>query len=199
MGRGFGSSIRHLLTGRLLCSFVFFAFLISILIATDAFGSVDVNMDPSSTTYLAVSLNPDMLTADRSGFFVILAALLGISGTFNLVPIKRPIPRLFFTLAFSYSAGRALLSWLVFSLEVSQNVHYCSNVSIQGIPAVIIGRFANAWLLAVTVCILFPAVDIIHVNNSSLFASDCVSCRWLDLLVFNWPDCDCLVLGYDSR
>jgi hypothetical protein len=90
---------------------VFFGFLMSTLVATDAFGSVEVTTDPSSTAYLAVSLNPDMLTSDRSGFFVVLAALLGISATFDLIPIKRPLARLLFELAFAYSAGRALLAW----------------------------------------------------------------------------------------
>ena len=74
-------------------SAVFGAFLISILVATEEFGSVIVGYDPSSTTQLVVSINPDMMTKDRSGFFVVFATLLALSAAFDLIPIRRPLPR----------------------------------------------------------------------------------------------------------
>ena len=79
------------------------------LVSTEALGPLTISYDKSASTYLVVSLHPELAQGDHSGLFLLITAFLVITAFLGLFPIHRPIPRILFALSFSYCAAHAVL------------------------------------------------------------------------------------------
>ena len=80
-----------------------------ILLSAEALGPISVALDPTSTTYLVVSLHPELAQGDHSGLFLLVAAMLVVTALLGMFPIHRPMPRIFFAVALAYCTAHAVL------------------------------------------------------------------------------------------
>ncbi len=80
-----------------------------ILISTESLGPLRLTIDPTSSTYLMVSLHPNMTQGGNHGIYVIITAILVISAVTSIFNVHRPLPRLLFILSLSYCIAQILL------------------------------------------------------------------------------------------
>ena len=110
------------------------------LVATEALGPLSISYDRSSSTYLVVSLHPELAQGDHSGLFLLVSAFLVVTALLGLFPIHRPIPRILFALSFSYCAAHAVLGLAFPASMGTDNPHN--------------GAFDLPWVYSYVFCIL---------------------------------------------
>ena len=79
-----------------------------LLVSTESLGPLRLTVDPTSSTYLMLSLHPDM-TQGNHGVYLIVTAVLIICAFTSMFNLHRPIPRLLFALSISYCVAQILL------------------------------------------------------------------------------------------
>ena len=84
--------------------------LLSLLLAVNALGAFNMSADPNSPVKMVLSLQPEM-TNESTGVYLILSLLLLLSAASGVFPVRKPVPRLLFLLAFSYCSARASMGW----------------------------------------------------------------------------------------
>lgn len=92
--------------------------IVSALIAAKALGVPTFSYNPSSSTFISIKLQTEIEGEQHSGVYLMISALLCMSTVFNVLAVKKPIPRILFVLAFSYCSAKSLLSW-AFPLSMS--------------------------------------------------------------------------------
>ena len=80
------------------------------LVASEAFGTLSVSIDPDSPTFLVIDAHPE-LAADHGGFFMLLSIFMLAAAAVGLLPVRKAASRFLFIVAFSYCAANALLEW----------------------------------------------------------------------------------------
>ena len=80
-----------------------------VLVATEALGPLTIQADPTSSTYLVISLHPELAQGDHSGLFLLATAFLVATAFIGLYPIQRPLPRVLFAISFSYCTAHAMI------------------------------------------------------------------------------------------
>lgn len=165
----------------------------SALVASDALGPLSLHVDPSSPTYVVISLHPE-LASDHSTFFLVLSALLAIAAALNILPVQKPLSRLVFALVFAYCSAKALMGW-AFPLSMSDGAlqHgaldlpwvYCFASSLLGTSATLHSSLpsastAGAWVFSLCGCLPVVAVvwafaiDALTVSYEGIWWSACL-------------------------
>lgn len=99
----------------LYCFIIFFhsifsvVFVGSLMIASEALGPVSISIDPTSSTYVVVSLDP-LLADQHAGLFMIISVLLLLGAMVGILPLRRVLPRYIFLFVFTYCGSVTLHS-----------------------------------------------------------------------------------------
>ena len=179
-----------------------------VLVSTESLGMLRLSIDETSSTYLMLSLHPEMAQGDHSGAYAIVTTILIAAAAVGIFNVNRPVPRLLFVLSLSYCSAQILLSvafpasmgidspllggtqlpWLytfVFTLcscsialRVVQRAHSRAKM---GTDYVVESHFKNPFFLAWTI---LPFVAIVWTMLESTFRRHALGIMWVAAIQF---------------
>lgn len=138
-----------------------------VLIALNALPLV-LQLDSSSPTYLVLQLHPE-LSEDHEAIFVILSFLLLLAAGVNIVPLKSPLPRLFFLLTFSSTFARTLILF-GFPLALNTNSPHHGIFQLPWLYCYLIS-FAGSFIAVQSSMILKPKNEMKENNDNDYIGS----------------------------
>lgn len=78
--------------------------------AFEALGPVTLAIDPSSSTYIVISIDP-IFADQHAGLFLIICVLLLLGAAVGVLPLQRAMPRYIFLFAFTYCGSVSVHAW----------------------------------------------------------------------------------------
>jgi hypothetical protein len=121
------------------------------MIASEALGPVSISIDPTSSTYVVVSLDP-LLADQHAGLFMIISILLLLGAGVGVLPLRRTLPRYIFLTVFTYCG--------------SVTMHALAFPEFLGELAADTGAFELPKLLCMS-CVFFGSFVAIHCSLTS--------------------------------